>query len=445
MSHTIRAVVTAKSPRGSTTASSAVSRTVSLTRTIRTTTGTINPPPSPTPVRPSTAIVGTAREPHVGCSSTLSVGASVQNALAAASPGQVVCLNAGNWAGQTITGLTPSGVVTLAAAPGAQVTMGGIQINGGTTNNLAVEGIKFTGGFQIINGATVNNIIVKYNNFQNFADYAVAGDPGTSGSVSNFDVEYNQIDHTAFCLRLAANNASNWTFSHNVCGPGIGQGGSIDDHYIQTECVDGITVDNNAFEGPFNSASLSAGAHNNVMHACGNHLVFDNNVLWHTDSRAQTLLWGDDGGVTSSEAKNNLIVEDQTCGSLCPTISMWEDNGGGTGGDSNVTFSNNTILANGGQSVSGGIFTRAGTTSMTVQNNIAVGNTGGDGDYSLNSCASCSGNVSDDGSGNMTWSPSWQTTSWTPNNGAPWNPPPPGYYMPVGLSASYGHQGTIGP
>ena len=256
--------------------------------------------------------IGTAAPPNVSCTTTISAGASVQNALAAASPGQIVCLNAGNWPQQTITGLTPaSPSVTLAAKPGATVTMAGMTTNG-TVNNLTVEGIKFTAvGFHVL--ASGNNITVQYNTFETFADYAVEGCPActvSSNDLSNFKVLYNQIDHTAYCLRAAANNMSNWTFSHNVCGPGIGYGGNSDDHYTQVECIDGMTMDNNAFLGPFDSSALNNGVHNNVTHACGDNLEFNNNVVWHADSRAQTLLWGDDGSVNTARANNNLFVED---------------------------------------------------------------------------------------------------------------------------------------
>lgn len=312
----------------------------------------------------------------------------------------------------------------------------------GPVNNLTVEGIHFTDGFLV--HASGNNITVQYNSFENFANYAVEGCPACAASnddLSNFKVLYNQIDHTAYCLRGAANSWSNWTFSHNVCGPGIGKGGSSDNHYIQAECISGMTVDNNAFLGPFDATSLQNQAHNNVVHGCGSNLVFDNNIVWHTQSRAQTVLWGDDGRVSTAEAKNNLFVEDPTCGTLCPTVSLWED---GTHGDSNIAFSNNTILTNTGPS-SGGIWTRpTGITNLTAQNNIAVGNTGGDGDLSSGPCT-CSGNVADDGSGDINWAPTWQNTSWTPNNGSPWSPPPPNYYKPNGIATTYGYQGTIGP
>ena len=105
---TLRAVVTATNAGGATPATSAA-------------TGVITQPNAG-----GSTIVGTAGEPGLACDSTINVGASVQTALAAASPGQTVCLGAGSWAHQTLTRVTPAAPgVTLAAKPGAVVSTGG--------------------------------------------------------------------------------------------------------------------------------------------------------------------------------------------------------------------------------------------------------------------------------------------------------------------------------
>ena len=221
-----------------------------------------------------------------------------------------MCLNAGNWPKVTLSGVSAgSPGVTLAAKPGAAVNMAGLDTRG-QMNNVTVEGIRFSAGFHVLAGA--NNLTVQYSSFQNFDDYAVQGCSvcvNSGPTIIGLKVLYNQIDHVAYCLR-GTGNMSNWTFSHNVCGPGIGYGGDVDGHYTQTEGIDGLTMDNNAFVGPFDSSALAAGAHNNVSHACGSNLAFDNNIVWHTDSRAQTILWGDDCAVNRAPSDNNLFVED---------------------------------------------------------------------------------------------------------------------------------------
>ena len=99
------------------------------------------------------------------------------------------------------------------------------------------------------------------------------------------------------------------SFSHNVCGPDIGNKGSTDVHYIQAEGANNEVIDDNAFEGPPAPGVLSGGSHLNVYHGCGSNLEFDNNIVWHTETAAQDVLWGDDCQVKHGEAKNNLIVE----------------------------------------------------------------------------------------------------------------------------------------
>ena len=419
---TVRVVVTATNSGGSNSATSAQSAVVQSGST--------------TGGGGGSTVVGTAAEPNVSCSSTISVGASVQSALTGASAGQVVCLNGGSWPAQTITGLTPASAgVTLAAKPGATVTMAGITTTG-TVNNLTVEGIRFTDGFHVHAGA--NNITLKYNNFQNFADYAIelcSGCVNHGPSIDNVTMSYNQIDHTFYCFRVAG-AGGHYAFTHNVCGPGIGQGGDPDAHYIQAEGNDNVTIDNNAFEGAANLQAIQAGAHLNVTHQCGNALEFNNNILWHTQAAGQALLWGDDCQVSGGQANNNLIVEDPS--SPAPAYEMWIDNAHSS---SNVTFSNNTVV---NSTQYGGLVNQ--TPGFTAHYNLAA-NDAGNAYGGFGSC-NCSNNASDDHSGDVTWSPGWQNTTWTPNNGTTWTPPPSNYYKPVvgaAVSTAHGYQGTVGP
>ena len=262
---------------------------------------------------------------------------------------------------------------------------------------------------------------------------------------------YNQIDHVFYCF-AAGGAGGGWTFSHNVCGPGIGEGGNSDGHYVQVEGNENVAIDHNAFEGPFNVQALARGAHNNVAHQCGNRLAFDDNIVWHAQSRADTVLWGDDCSVDTARANNNLIIEDPhdtNCngsGTDCPTRSI---SVGGNYKYANVTANNNTILANAGPAAA--ILMRAGIVGNVVRDNIAVGHANG-GNFQLSSCGVCAGNVASDGSGNISWTADWQNTSWPgtnvangPNSGSPWVPPPLNYYKPAGIASKYGYQGAIGP
>jgi hypothetical protein len=418
--------------------------------------------PTPHPVAPapvaSGGVVGTSGEPAVTCTTTLNPGADVQQALATASPGGVVCLNAGSWPGLTISGLTPAAPgVTLAATPGAAVSMAGITTTG-QANNLTIEGIRFTQNFALQAGAS--NITLQYNNFQYLSgQYAIYSYPLSSGGpgsvVNGVRVLYNQIDHVGNCMEIDSTGTpqsqSNWTFSHNVCGPDIGYNGSSGAHYIQAECLNGFTLTNNAFEGPFDASDEADpdANHINVLHTCGNNITFDNNLLWHVQAVAQAVLVGDDGSTNGFTAENNLDVQDPSCDPRtdvsCTSVTFWQE---ANGGATNILFSNNTMENDGtprSDNVDGGIWVNNAATNVTGTNNLAVTH-GNEGDYAFPNSCSCTGNVSGDGNGNIkNWKPVWQNTNWTPNDGVPWRAPPANYYKPANLGSKVGYQGALGP
>jgi hypothetical protein len=384
-------------------------------------------------------VVGTAGAPPVVCAKTLEPGANVQSALAATAPGHVVCLGAGDWKPQTISGLSPAAPgVTLAPSPDAigQVNMAGITTTG-TVENLTVEGINFSSTFAVHAGA--NHITLDYNNFQHFAKYAIelcggciTGNP----PVDDVTMSYNQIDHTFYCLRVATAGGG-YTFSHNVCGPGIGDGGGEDAHYIQAEGNNDVTIDNNAFEGPADAQAIAAGAHLNVTHQYGNNLTFDNNILWQTETVGQSLLWGDDGPVHGGQANNNLILESPGQN----TYSLWIDKAHDSTG---VTFSNDTVI---NPTQYGGLLNESAG-DFTAHDDLTV--SGSHQAYGGFSDCNCSDNAAADPSGDVRWwLPRWDDTTWTPNDGSPWSPPPAGYYKPRGvisnITSTFGYQGTIGP
>lgn len=403
------------------------------------------------------AVVGSVGAPAVTCTTKLNPGANLQSALAAASPGSVVCLNGGNWTGQQITGLTPLAPgVTLAATPGATVDVAGITTIG-QVDNLTVEGINFSHRFGLQAGA--NNVTLKYNTFENLpGEYAVYSYPQASGHpdsvVDGVRVLYNQINHAENCLEVdgGAGEQSHWTFAHNVCGPAIGLGGGNDSHYVQFGGVNGLVFDHNAFIGPYDAAGLAAGPHNNVLHIWGGeaNVQIENNLMWHTDSIGQTILI-EQGNIDNITISNNVDVEDPKCFSTrtgCPA-EAWE-----VGNGHRVWIENNTVVSSyWGEIDGGGDSNYAKVTNQTVANNIvAPAAPGGGANYGGSCASSCtyadnvSGDSSAPGSGAIhNWRPSWQNTIWTPTNGSPWHPPPRGYYVPAGIPTALGYQGTIGP
>ena len=446
-------------------------------------------------------VVGDAGAPTPTCSAVVSAGADPSGALASASAGQTVCLANGTWSsGITISDALSqaSPGVTLAAENPGKAIVDGINI-GASTQNLTVEGLDLTAasvstachcGFNLTGGNNVTNDTFTYNTIENYS-----GDGGSDGQLysgltvnpgsattNGVTFTYNQMDHLPQCVQFDTGSAAedNVVVSHNVCGPDIGEG-NPDAHYMQIDCdsgcstaaVNGLTVDNNAFEGPPLTSVLAADAHLNILHACGKNIQFENNITWLADTAAQSLLIGDDCPVTTLTVKNNLDVQQPSgCvgeGNGCPANSLWVDTGGG--GAADVTMSNNTAYDSANctsvglsNPVCGGLYEGVGSDgeSGTAHDNLMAMNAQPAGqDYTFASGITHNGNVSRDRTGDITgWSPCWQSTSWPgtnvpngPDDGSPWVPPPANYYKPVtsggcandGVTSAAGYQGTIGP
>lgn len=400
--------------------------------------------------------------PPVTCTTTLGVGADLQHALSSAKPGNVVCLNAGRYGDVTLAGISHSGDVTLAPAPHASVHLGSLTFVGpDTSSNLTVQGLHIDGGVSVRIGSP-GGLVFEYNTIENiprgYAYYFYARG-SSSGNYTQTGVRmlYNQIDHVGACLEVDGGQdiASDFTFSHNVCGPGIGAGATSDagaSHYIQIGGITGVLADNNAFLGPMDPNYAKAGLHNNVFHVFGSSrdVEFSNNLMWHTQSRGQTILL-EEGRLDNITINDNLDVEDPTCNALgdCSAYAIYVYDARG------LTVQSNTII----DSYYGLLLTnavpgaRSAGSDYRVSGNVAVG-TGGRSEIAYGRCVSgCDfdRNVTDDLSarqGGSTsfvaqWKPAWATTTWGP--GPPYSPPPPGYYRPVGLPWPAGYQGTIGP
>lgn len=347
-----------------------------------------------------------------------------------------MCLANGTWPNGITIGQTLSKTVTLAAQNPGQATVHGFVTDGSAVSNLTVEGLNMTKGVWLFAPGT--NDTFQYNTMENWG--SGTGDAQLdsafllypySGSQSGITIQYNQIDHVPQCMQ--DDSQDHITFSHNVCGPGIGNGGETDVHYTQEENVANVTIDNNAFEGPVAASAMTNGSHVNVAHFCGSNIQFNNNIVWRSQARAQTVLMGDDCTVTNGQANNNLILE-----AANPyTYSLWIDNAHASSG---VEFSNDTVV---GATGYGGFVSEIGN-AFTARDNLAAEDANNA--YSSGfGCANCSANAADDGTGSVLWTPAWQSTVWTPNSGSPWNPPPTTYYKPSSITSSFGYQGSIGP
>ena len=221
-------------------------------------------------------VVGTDGVPDVACNQTVRSGADLGTVLSDAAAGSTVCLSAGSWARQVINNVNPAGTVTVASAPGQTAEVGGLTLAlAGAVSNLTFEGIRFSGGVEV--DGTAHSLLFRFDDFQDIRDeYAFNFRPFASGRSAVDDgvtISYDQIDHVSECLQMDGGETEivNFTFSHNVCGPGIGYGEdpSFGAHYIQTDGVNGFDVVNNAFEGPPDPRTVTYGNHLNVLHVWG--------------------------------------------------------------------------------------------------------------------------------------------------------------------------------
>ena len=435
----------------------------------RTATTTTRPPP-PTSIMPGGALqVGAPTPSGVTCTQSLNPGSSVEGALQSARPGSTVCLNGGNWPDPHLSGLNPPSSVTLAAAPGQLVEMAGLTVGApGGVSNLTVEGIHFTEGVRgtdAING----NLVFQYNTLEYIGDYAFyfyGNGNGGDHKQTGVTIRYNQIDHVSECLESVndSTNASEFHFDHNVCGPDIGYGQTAGDasggQYVQISGWDTGSIDNNAFEGPADPSNAALGDHFNVIHGNGgsSDLDISHNIFWHTDPLPSNVR-------LQSGAQRNITIDNNL--EVDAIGEQRSDNPEGfvVYGVRGLQFNHNTVVnAFWGATYIGVPCTDssdcyANSQNMTGEYNISVPAMGSGSNpnfYVWECSSSCTTdhNVSADDSANSTmhgannvinWTPSFVTTSWSPGSGAPWTPPPPGYYQPTGLPWPAGYQRTIGP
>lgn len=422
---------------------------------------------------PCTAKLGALGSPTPACTTTVAVNGNVDAAFTGAA-NQVICLANGTWNQIPLSSSHTSANIVLRAQTPGSVTISGSSgtsmIISGQLSNTTIEGLIMTGNFALLNGLASD--VFQYNTIHNYGcigDCGAMGSafysyPGTigGGGATNVSVLYNQVDHVPQFME-GDGNQGNWTISHNVVGPDIGNGGAAG-HYIQTSSS-GDVIDNNAFIGPTdpniklctaNSGDGNIAPHENVLHypRSSSNDEFKNNILWHTDACGQTVLFDD---CTPSLCRfdnlnlsNNLIVEDSTARGTYSLFVSVRTHG--------LTANNNTI-DHAGLVDDNLLLTNdtdsgyASGTNHTITNNISVNHGSTNNDYSLGNCStSCTTNpnVSSDtsagGTGSITsWTPSWQSTTWTPTNGSPWSSPPSNYYKPSGIASTFGYQGTIGP
>ena len=415
----------------STTPTTTTPTTTTPTTTTTTSTTTTTPPPPP-----GGAIVGVAADPKVACGTTITSSGGLDAALASAPAGSVVCLKAGTSFGDISFDTASTKAITV---DGQGDTVGGVSVDQ-RISNLTLQGMS-SQGFYILDPAS--NITIQYDTVSHVA----AGEGvlisstshGQTGAITQTTVRYNQFDHLGECLGDTGDQSST-TFSHNVCGPGLGYGDTASTdpgHYIQTGGENNMTVTNNAFIGPDDPAAAKVGLHLNVFHDWGNTngLNFSNNLLWHDNAIGQAMLL-QTGQFQNVSVKNNVAVEQPN--DSVEAYTFWVDTA------HTLAFSNNTTV----NSAYGNLVTVAQTsqdyssdTNASAANNLTDA-TWDNADCNYAGDVTQSNNYSGDTSCSLRFNGQWQNTSYTP--GLPYSPPPAGWYQPQALPG-VGYQGSVGP
>jgi hypothetical protein len=388
--------------------------------------------------------------PAVSCTQTLAPGANLQTALSNADPGQVICLDAGDWGAVTLTRVAPTGNVTLAAAPGQSVHLGSLTIEGqsdspSATDNLTIRGFWIDHGVSDLTDTT-GGLVFEHNTItrirQGYGFYFNPDGNGGSHTQSGVKIVSNRISQVGECLAIVGEGRG-FTFSHNVCGPGIGYGDTAStqpSHYIEVGGVDGLSVTANAFLGPSDPNSDQVDLHLNVLHLFGGgrHVDFSGNLLWHTQARGQAILL-QEGHFDDVRIDDNLDVEDPACGQHSGCANYMAEVADAHG----LSFQNNTVVG----AAYGVLLTESdesgdysGGNDYVITHNVVVGASGAPA-ISYGGCtSSCvfDYNVTDDGSaakahaahGVTNWSPAWRAGS---------------RYQAAGIPFTAGYSGMLPP
>ncbi len=174
--HTIRVVVTATNPGGS---SSAPSRPTAVV--------------AATPVEEEPPAEEPAEEKAAGCSVVVSGVSQINGALKA---GAVVCLAAGTYGQVSIT-TTPASNATLTAAPGAHVVVGGVNI---AASNITVSQLHSTGAINVGSGSPYpgfSHDVIEHNDVGPTNGYGISVMSATSTPSSYITIKGNRIHDTS--------------------------------------------------------------------------------------------------------------------------------------------------------------------------------------------------------------------------------------------------------
>jgi len=213
-----------------------------------------------------------------------------------------VCLTTGSYPEGTLADVAPSRTSTLIAAPGATVTVEGLQVVGNrpASTNLVIQGLHFSNRVAIREYGS--HIAFRHNTVngsgREIGAFEVIGNAALGASYISF--EDNLMEHLECGASCPApvgacgsflGNVSHITFSHNVCGPYISA------HYTQAGEIRHLNEQYNTFLGPSaryrtKTPDDEEGMHQNILQVfhSSEYITFSNNVVRNTGANGNSIL-----------------------------------------------------------------------------------------------------------------------------------------------------------
>jgi hypothetical protein len=272
----------------------------------------------------------TVTEPElpVDCTTSLSPGANVSDAVASAAGGSVICLEGGNWSEISIDGARKSPPVTIRSGPSGRATVDGISLTD-------PSGLRFM-ALDITSGTTVtpsgSNIQFIDNDITGVAGIYLFGDYRIGDQINNVLIEGNDIHD------LQYSGHQDTGFGYGVEGVGDVRSMTIRENTIKSPASDYIqsatpidwVVDHNTFLGP--SLLGDHEDHQDLwqIFGGGENITFTNNVARNTETQESLLF--QEGAFKNVDVENNLFDHD----SLGYTCQIYQSTG--------LIFRDNTVV-----------------------------------------------------------------------------------------------------
>jgi hypothetical protein len=263
-----------------------------------------------------------------GCTTSLSAGTSVADAVSVAAGGAVICLEAGTYDEVSIDGAHKSPPITIRSGPSGRATVDGISLT--DPSGLRFVALNITDGVTVTPSGT--NIQLIDNDITGLAGIYLFGDYRTGDLVSDVLIEGNDIHDIDYSGNQEAG------YGYGIEGIGDVRNVTIRGNTIQRPASDYIqsatpidwVVDRNTFLGP--SLLGSHEDHQDLwqIFGGGEDITFTNNVARRTETQESLLF--QEGAFRNVRIENNLFDHDSR-GYSC---QLYQSSG--------LIFRNNTIV-----------------------------------------------------------------------------------------------------